>query len=71
MFYIPLVTGIEYATVDTILDGGEVAARAVCSNILARGMLKWSAFEVDTRDMAKPVMRIETVIDGGAGRTSE
>ena len=65
MFYIPLVTGIEYATVDTIqgLDGGEVPRERVLEYI-GKGNVKWSAFEVDTRDMAKPVMRIETVIDG-------
>ncbi|KAJ6500325.1 PhoD-like phosphatase-domain-containing protein [Mycena sanguinolenta] len=31
---------------------------------MARGNVKWSAFEVDTTDLTRPVLRIETVIDG-------
>ncbi|KAJ7632327.1 PhoD-like phosphatase-domain-containing protein [Roridomyces roridus] len=31
---------------------------------LARGNYKWSAFEVDTRDLSRPTLRIELSIDG-------
>ncbi|KAJ7490064.1 PhoD-like phosphatase-domain-containing protein [Mycena galericulata] len=31
---------------------------------IARGNVKWSAFEIDTRDLTRPTLRIELVIDG-------
>ncbi|KAJ7081542.1 PhoD-like phosphatase-domain-containing protein [Mycena crocata] len=31
---------------------------------IARGNVKWSAFELDSRDLSRPVLRIELVIDG-------
>ncbi|KAJ6513831.1 PhoD-like phosphatase-domain-containing protein [Mycena vitilis] len=31
---------------------------------LARGNVKWSSFEMDTRDLTRPTLRIELVIDG-------
>ncbi|KAJ7093065.1 PhoD-like phosphatase-domain-containing protein [Mycena epipterygia] len=31
---------------------------------MARGNVKWSAFEMDTRDLSRPTLRIEVVIDG-------
>ncbi|KAJ7067728.1 PhoD-like phosphatase-domain-containing protein [Mycena belliarum] len=31
---------------------------------LARGNVKWSTFEMDTRDLTKPTLRLELVIDG-------
>ncbi|KAJ7184087.1 PhoD-like phosphatase-domain-containing protein [Mycena filopes] len=31
---------------------------------MARGNVKWSTFEIDTRDLTRPTLRIEVVIDG-------
>ncbi|KAJ6611777.1 PhoD-like phosphatase-domain-containing protein [Mycena sp. CBHHK59/15] len=31
---------------------------------VARGNVKWSAFEMDTRDLERPILRLELVIDG-------
>jgi alkaline phosphatase D len=33
---------------------------------IASGNYKWSAFEVDTRDLAKPTLKLEVMIDGSA-----
>lgn len=65
MFYIPLVSGIERATADTV-DGvdGEAVPREKVLEYISKGNAKWSAFEVDTRDAARPVMRV------GCRRTS-
>lgn len=77
MFYIPLVTAIEARSKDgfvrnrmTVGAEGEVVVveeevpyeRVV--KYIPNGNYKWSAFEVDTRDPARPTLRIETVIDG-------
>jgi len=33
---------------------------------IASGNYKWSAFEVDTRDLEKPTLKLEVMIDGSA-----
>ncbi|KAF8163057.1 PhoD-like phosphatase-domain-containing protein [Crassisporium funariophilum] len=71
MFYIPFVHTLRMRSEESFIsnsssvDGSyeEVPyERAVA--YLPKGNSKWSTFEIDTRDVEKPVLRIETVIDG-------
>ncbi|KAJ7470449.1 PhoD-like phosphatase-domain-containing protein [Mycena latifolia] len=48
----------------TYIDTTEQVPKENVVKYLARGNFKWSTFEMDTRDLTRPTLRIELVIDG-------
>ncbi|KAJ7702478.1 PhoD-like phosphatase-domain-containing protein [Mycena rosella] len=48
----------------TYVNSTEEVPKERVVKYLARGNSKWSAFEMDTRDLSRPTLRIELVIDG-------
>ncbi|KAF8197382.1 PhoD-like phosphatase-domain-containing protein [Pholiota molesta] len=80
MFYVPLVTAIQPRSADAFVRNTTTTAAGAGAEgevfveeevpyervvkYLPAGNYKWSAFEVDTRDPARPTLRVETVIDG-------
>jgi alkaline phosphatase D len=82
MFYVPLIRTLDMASKKTIeriktevvlTEVGEeivttkyeVPQERVLRSI-ATGNYKWSAFEVDTRDLSNPNLKLEVMIDGSA-----
>ncbi|CAK5264051.1 unnamed protein product [Mycena citricolor] len=73
MFDVPFVRTLgmqsqeTYPRVVTSEDGNSTIEEVPKERVvkyLARGNHKWSSFELDSRDLAKPTLRIELVIDG-------
>ncbi|PPQ90134.1 hypothetical protein CVT25_012303 [Psilocybe cyanescens] len=70
MFYIPFVHTLQerskafFTRNATNGNGTEEVPYEKTIAYIPTGNVKWSAFEVDTRDIEKPTLRLETVIDG-------
>ncbi|KAF9475330.1 hypothetical protein BDN70DRAFT_814299 [Pholiota conissans] len=77
MFYIPIISAIQDRSEEFFVRNvsipnleGEMVQhvqkipRERVLKYIPKGNYKWSAFEIDTRDPARPTLRIETVIDG-------
>ncbi|KAH9483815.1 hypothetical protein JR316_0003293 [Psilocybe cubensis] len=68
MFYIPFVHTMrersEAFFTRNVTEGVEEVPYEKRIAYIPTGNVKWSAFEVDTRDIDKPTLRLETVIDG-------
>jgi alkaline phosphatase D len=82
MFYVPFVRTLKQATEATVkrvlmeivptADGEEFVTtehdipRENVLRSISTGNYKWSAFEVDTRDLNNPTLHLEVMIDGSA-----
>jgi len=63
MFYIPFVRTLREQSQEAVNQSSIIPQERVIKYI-ASGNYKWSTFEVDTTDRAKPIVRIEVMIDG-------
>ncbi|KDR81363.1 hypothetical protein GALMADRAFT_239216 [Galerina marginata CBS 339.88] len=72
MFYIPFIHTLQPQSeaffIRNVTDAENATATQVplekVISYIPHGNSKWSSFEIDTRDINKPMLRLETVIDG-------